>query len=719
MTEDRARWGMCAVGTIGAETPMITVHCVFHAHLDPIWMWPWTAGLDEAIATSRSACDRLDAHPDISYTQGEAWTFAMVERADPALFARIRAHVASGRWEVVNGWWTQPDCNLPSLDGLHAQLATGLAYVKDRFGVVPRCGFNPDSFGHCAILPDVMRAHGQDRYVFMRPQEHEMGLPARLFRWRGGQGGAVTAFRIAGSYIGGLGGKPDIARALTSLPAGCTHTLAMFGVGNHGGGPTERMIRMLRENLGSVPGAKLEFSTIGRFFAAVEAEAAALPEVAGELQMHAVGCYTAVRAVKTGVRRAEHALARAAAADPAADLAASWRAVCAHHFHDTLGGTCPPEAYVAVDDQLAGAAAAADETLAYAVRRQAVGLPPDPLPRIVLANPGDRPWRGWSEASVYVEGPWARPWRLLADDGSEVPYQYVHPGLSVGEGWCWGVRRVLLRTALAAGGLQVLRCDHTAVPSPVAAAVIAVDGRIANLAGTSVAAGPWGAQLAGPGGIGLPVRLHLIDDPTDTWSHGITGYGEIPLAAAAWDAPTVLESGPLRAVLGQEGRIGSSRLSARWAVHAGDAAVDLHLTVDWAERRRLLKLVLPLSGESGRIDGTPGLALARANDGCERPLHDMVALPGWGVVCPDVFACDATPRRLRLTLLRSPCMAHHEPCQPDPRLAVADQGTHVFRFRFHLAPRRPEDLLDEAVMWQRPLLVAETTRGMPCRMLEG
>lgn len=29
---------------------------------------------------------RIDAHPELFYTQGEAWTFAMVERADPGLF---------------------------------------------------------------------------------------------------------------------------------------------------------------------------------------------------------------------------------------------------------------------------------------------------------------------------------------------------------------------------------------------------------------------------------------------------------------------------------------------------------------------------------------------------------------------------------------------------------------------------------------------------------
>lgn len=700
---------------------MITIHCILHAHLDPVWMWPWTSGLDEAIATCRSACDRLDANPDICYSQGEAWTFAMIERADPALFARVRAHVASGRWEVVNGWWTQPDCNAPSIDGLRAQLATGLAYVKDRFGVSPRCGFNPDSFGHCAALPDLMREHGQDRYLFMRPQQHEMALPAGLFRWRGSASSSavITAFRLVGCYNSGLHDIAMARHALAELPPGCTHTLAAFGVGNHGGGPTERMIAMLREQRDAIPGARLEFSTVNRFFDAVAAAGTAMPEVVGELQQHAIGCYTVMRAVKTAVRRAEHALARAAEAEPALDLSAAWRTTCSHHFHDTLGGTCLPESYPTILDQLGGAAAAGDEALVYAVRRQVAQLPADPLPRFVLANPGRHPWRGWSEALTYVEGQWLKPWRLLAPDGREVPYQLAHSGAGLGE-WGWGMRRVLLHADLAPGENLVLRCDHTAPPTPVPSGVTVGDDRLASTAGgAAVDLAAWEQRLSGPQGLVLPLHLHLLDDPTDTWSHGRSGYDELPLAAAQWQAPVVLERGPLRAALRQDGVIGASRLSAEWRVHAGDTAVDLLLTVRWAETRRLLKLVLPLAGEAERSDGTPGRAVVRPNDGREMPLHDAVALPGWGVVCPDVFACDATPERLRLTLLRSPLMAHHDPSPPAfARPVVADQGEHVFRFRFHLAPRPCAELQDEGRQWQRMPLVAETTRGMPCRMME-
>ncbi|RYG33677.1 hypothetical protein EON81_17575, partial [bacterium] len=78
---------------------MKTIHVLFSAHIDPVWLWPWQSGLGEIFATCRSACDRLDAHPDIFFTRGESWVYEQIERLDPRLFARIKAHIEAGRWE--------------------------------------------------------------------------------------------------------------------------------------------------------------------------------------------------------------------------------------------------------------------------------------------------------------------------------------------------------------------------------------------------------------------------------------------------------------------------------------------------------------------------------------------------------------------------------------------------------------------------------------------
>ncbi len=716
---------------------MKTVHLISNSHIDPVWLWPWQAGLDSALNTCRTACDFLDKYPTLTFTQGEAWIFQQIEAVDPELFARIRGHVATGRWDIV-GWWIQPDCNAPSGFGFERQIALGLNYFRSKLGFAPKVAYNVDSFGHAATLPGYMRAAGQEFYVMMRPQEHEMTLPARCFRWRGFEGGPeVTVFRIAGGYCAGAGwwDGGHVQRALADLPDGVDDTMCFIGVGDHGGGITQAQIDWCLKNADSIPGCRLVFSTPSRFFAAIAASLPTLPLVTGELQHHAIGCYTVQRGVKLGVRQAEHRLAQAEVAVAKSRgkrgvarkaLAAAWEKVCFNQFHDTLGGTCIPSAYAQVHAQLAGAAATADELVQHSVRRMATRLPDDPLQRLILLNASDHAWDGYTEIEPWLDWQrWEPHWHLLDEKGRTVPHQTMACEALVN-----GITRVLCRVACKPGQTRVLRIATAAdaATATTAARALAPVSVLPEACGVrngtgdvavDLNAGTNGLRLAG---LELPLpRLDLIDDPTDTWSHGIDRYGDRMLVNVQWDAPRALDNGPLLAAVQQTGRLGESRLKAEWRAYAGEAFVELLLDVEWRELRKLLKLTLtPPQPITAHTDGIPGAWLKREVCGRERPLRDFtrLELAGGGcvgIVCPDVLALDVTPERARLTLLRSPQMAWHDPYREDnPRGTVADQGWHRFRFRFLAgAPATPERLDQEALMYQRPLTLCELTRGMP------
>ena len=140
----------------------LTVHMVSNAHLDPVWLWHWQRGADEALATCRVACDLLDEYADLHYCRGEAWVYEQVRVLAPDLLERVRNHIRSGRWEVVNGWWVQPDCNLPTLDAIRASARLGHAWFREHLGVesIP-VAYNVDSFGHGAYLPRAIVDAGQ------------------------------------------------------------------------------------------------------------------------------------------------------------------------------------------------------------------------------------------------------------------------------------------------------------------------------------------------------------------------------------------------------------------------------------------------------------------------------------------------------------------------------------------------------------------------------
>ncbi len=676
---------------------MINVHLVFNAHIDPIWLWPWPAGLDEALATCRSACDRLDAHPDLIFTRGEAWIYRQIEEADPDLLARIRAFVQAGRWEIAGGWWVQPDCNLPSGFAMEQQIRLGKEYFEERFGTFPATAYNVDTFGHAAALPRLLNEFGQTQYVMMRPQEHEMALPARLFRWRGEEDGPeVVTFRIAGAYTThDVDCTGHIRQSLTQLPPGVEDTMCFIGVGDHGGGPTEAQIAWLKGHQDAFPGCRLLFSSVSRFFQAVAPHVPTLPLVTGELQQHAIGCYSVHRSVKTGVRRAEHRLFQAqamAATDPAL-LRRGWEYACFHHFHDTLGGTCLPSAYQEVDNQLGFAQAAADEALHYELRRRMRALPDCPEQRLVFWNASDSPFDGFVEAEPWIGWRrWQPEWTLVDEQGRQITYQRI-----AAESPSFEMPRLLIRLTAGPGELRVLRLRQA--PPPDAAEAPAFPAPI-----------PLGF-------CDDSLRLDLINDPTDTWSHGLDRYAETG-ASAQWTPLMPVDAGPLMRSWTQNGTVGESRLKAEWRIYAGQNCSELRMRVDWRETHKILKLALPLPLAAQRVDGTLGGQTPRANDGRELPLQNWTFLPTReeetpGIVCPDVFAGDALPGRVRLTLLRSALMAHHDPYPAQgPRTVVSDQGTHPFRFEFWTGGVSPEKLDARGLQMHRPPLFADLTRGM-------
>ncbi len=152
-------------------------------------------------------------------------------------------------------------------------------------------------------------------------------------------------------------------------------------------------------------------------------------------------------------------------------------------------------------------------------------------------------------------------------------------------------------------------------------------------------------------------------------------------------------------------------LQAEWRVYGGESAVELRLGVHWLDRRKVLKLCLPLpAAVDSRIDGIPGGELIRANDGKERPLMDWsmfeIDSARLGIVCPEVFALDSSPQVARFTLLRSPLMAWHDPASDavlDP--VTADQGAHTFLFRFHYGRHvNPRMLTAQGLALQRRFL---------------
>src|SRR5207244_4030321 len=120
---DRARAGAARAapardsrpgGSLGGGVVSDRVHMIGNAHIDPVWLWQWPEGYQEVRATFQSAIDRMEEYPDFVFTCDSVCFFEWVEETDAPLFERIRERIAEGRWQVIGGWWIEPDCNIPA-----------------------------------------------------------------------------------------------------------------------------------------------------------------------------------------------------------------------------------------------------------------------------------------------------------------------------------------------------------------------------------------------------------------------------------------------------------------------------------------------------------------------------------------------------------------------------------------------------------------------------
>ena len=686
-------------GTSPPHDTMSVLHVILNSHLDPVWLWNRAQGEDAAVATARTTCDLLDAYPEIHATRGEAWFYETVRRYDPATFRRLRRHVAGGRLHVVGGWYVQPDCNLasPSTYALHARVAG--SFFRHALGVKVRTGYNPDSFGHAATLPDFYAAAGMENYLFMRPGPQEKpDLPGEVFRWRGPSGAEVLAARIPVCYTTNPGNVLDFLReAVRLIDPALGHGLFFCGLGDHGGGPTRTEIETVLAHRNDFPGVEVRFSHPDAFFDAVRASSHfdALPVFEGELQHHAIGCYSAFSTVKRDLRRTEALAERSLKRLPSATRATVARALLFASFHDILAGTCVASAYRTALDDLASARHALEEAEIEACHRRTFALKPHRLQRIAVDNLGREAFEGLAEFEPWVLPPncgGPAQLRLETMSGRLVPMQLLSPECIVE-----GRPRIAFPVRIAAGRRLVLRIADGATPAP---------------------AFP-------PPSPAPPCRISfaVLRDESDTWSHGLKGY-----AAQADGAELKPVGKPVRAIDGPlvvEDRQRYEDGEGNWADiamrgEAGLPGVRLRIRLVWRTPRRIVKLRLdPGFKVRRRIDGIPGGSLCRALDGEEYPTFNSCRLEGkdgrsLAAVSADVFACDVQPDGiLRLTLLRTPFFAHHEPATPaQADLApVTDLGEHFFDMAI-LADAGEEVLRRELYRQTQPLRFSETTLGM-------
>lgn len=337
---------------LAEEARTYTLLMVGHAHLDMNWMWSWDETVAAVIATFRTMLRLMEEYPDFYFSQSQASTYHLVEEYAPELMPEIQKRIAEGRWEVTASAWVETDKNMPDTESLINHIVYTKRYLAEHWGVDPETldiDFSPDTFGHSAFLPE-LNTRGGVKYYY-----HCRGLADTdkvLYRWQAPSGSEVLIYREPYWYNSGITPAPAVGLPrMAKLCGGLRTGMAVYGVGDHGGGPTRRDLNSAREMQAWPVFPALRFSTLHGYFAQAETVRDRLPVVSHELNGIFTGCYTTQSRIKKGNRRSEAALVRA---EGLSALAArewgmpydgkvfekAWQKTLFTHFHDILTGSC-------------------------------------------------------------------------------------------------------------------------------------------------------------------------------------------------------------------------------------------------------------------------------------------------------------------------------------------------------------------------------------------
>jgi len=678
-----------------------------HAHLDPAWTWRWQEGSCVIKATVRSALDRMKEYPDFTFMLPTAMHFGWIEEFAPEMFEEVKQRVEESRLLLVGGTYVEPDENIPSGEGLARQFLYAQRYYKEKFGKTVNMGFNPDAFGHNAMMPQILKKSGITTYTFMRPEPWEYDgkdFGSNLFRWISPDGSEVTAFRSIGYGNEGDFFMADAKELEEKIEFKESHStpeikqsIFFYGVGNHGGGPTKKNIESIYSLQKAYPDKKLEFSSLQKFYDAVGREGYSLPVRYGEFMDWAKGCYSAVSEIKQNIRRCEEGLI---AAEKYAimgkamigrkmptprEFETAWRKLLFMHFHDVSCGTCLRQVYKDFAN-IAGAVIDFTDTVENSVqqsvswkidtRDSSKGTP------IVVFNPHS--FEVKAPVTVNLQSDY-----MTDKDGNFISSQRI-----------WSAKRhnlskgddTLFMATVPPLGYTTYYIKEDEAKKEYESAVRGEGLKIENER-LRVEFDFWSGQIKSMydkkydrellNGKGA-VPMVMDDTAGNTWGHGILRFNKL-VGQFADPNITLLESGPVRATIRVESFYGKSKLTQYFSLCEGSEKLDVRVALDWHEKMKALKLAFPVNEENAKsVCDVPYGTAERDTNGIEVPMQKWAAIKGekYGVaVLNDAkYSYSAQDSTMYLTVLRSPIYCDQSRRREDPDAEITDQGLQEFNY---------------------------------------
>lgn len=747
------------------------IFLVCNAHIDPAWLWEWEEGAAEAISTFRTAADLCEEFDGFVFNHNEAILYQWVEEYDPALFKRIQKLVKNKKWNIMGGWYVQPDCNIPSGESFVRQCVLGKRYFRDKFGVDVTTAINFDPFGHTRGLVQILAKSGYDSYLFCRPDPSWQTLPGNDFLWVGYDGSEIMAHRVTSFYGSALGNAHEKIKGWIKGNPQVSLGLILWGVGNHGGGPSrldlEKITALIREK----NNIDIMHSTPQAYFKELKKQKSNLPRHTGDLNPWAVGCYTSIIRIKQKHRLLENEIfslekmASVASSQglikyPKEEIHAALEDLLFIQFHDILPGSHVQNVEDASLRRL-------DHGLEIISRAKA---------RTFFALASGQPKAARNSTPIFVYNPHPFPIKTIVEcefqladlnwsntftnvfvhhKGKRLPTQVEREVSNISDvDWR---KHVVFQAELAPSQMSRFDCSFRVVPQkpkinlkPQRGSIVFKNDRmkvkINTRTGLVDSYKVDGREILKSGAF----QLLALDDDEDPWHMRSRSYGKLLGAFKLMDRKSgaifsgvknpigsvrVIEDGDARSVVEAVFSYENSRACMRYKLPEKGTEIELELRVYWNEKDKVLKLWVPATLKNPRYMGQVAYGVEQLKtNGDEMVSQKWVAVASdeddFALTCINdgVYGSDFYKNGLRITLLRSPAYSGHpiggreHIVMQDRFTQRVDQGERIYRFWFNAGSVRERlDRIDgEALVRnEKPFVLAFYPDGKGARPLAG
>lgn len=666
------------------------------SHIDTAWLWPLRETRRKCGRTFSTMLNLMDRYPEFIFLASQPIQYEWIKNHYPELFKRIKQRVKEGRWEVFGGLWVENDCNVPSGEAVVRQLLYGNRFFRKEFGIHSPTAWLPDAFGYAWSLPQIFKKAQVDTFVTTKiTWSRFTDFPYSVFQWEGVDGSRILGMMPPLNYNGDTHPRECIEQwNLFKQKERFEEIPFPYGHGDGGGGVTMEMIEV-GKRLGNIVGVpKCEMGRIQDSIDRMKTQCPFedLPVWNSELylEFHR-GCQTTQARTKRNNRKSElllrqteflasWALARGGKYDQAT-LYDAWKIVLTNQFHDILPGSSITEVYSQAGKDYGQARALATAVRAGALKYLAGQIDTSgPGEAVVVFN--DLSWARTDVARVEASLP-KGGCHVVDGAGTIVPSQQAGPGelLILAEGvppLGYSVYHIVPGEAPAP---KAIKATPTGMENDFIRVAFDKKGRIARLYDKVE---DRDVLVKGkPGNV-----LELFEDRphgNDAWDID-PNFEDITWEPAPAESITVIETGPVRAIVRIVRKTERSVITQDVTLMAHSSRVDFVTHVDWHEKRVLLKAAFPVDIRSSHATyEIQFAAIERAthrNTDFDRaryevPAHRWADLSegdyGVSLLSDCKYGYETKGNLMRVSLLRSPV-------DPDPR---ADEGEHHFTYAIY------------------------------------